>query len=189
MKTLTTNLIVIAFLAACGGGDDDGGMPATPDAGTNPSSDGAVTTGDPMCPSGTTRLVLTGAHAVDMANVSPVEVSGNVTGVAGTDGTDLVTFGLRQAFAAHLESLGEHDVAEKNLMFYQHPSGTDCAFAPLGVCKGFFAMAGTFTVLEVAPRYRATFTLSDLYERALTDSDPGAAIAGSITGCLDVPAP
>jgi hypothetical protein len=44
-------------------------------------------------------------------------------------------------------------------------------------------------VLEVQPRYRATFMLSDLSERHDTTNQAGAPLAGTISGCLDVAAP
>jgi len=41
-------------------------------------------------------------------------------------------------------------------------------------------------VIEVQPRYRATFELSDLRERTDYTNQPGPVMAGTITGCIDV---
>ena len=56
-----------------------------------------------------------------------------------------------------------------------------------GVCSGFLANAGTYTVTQLTPTYDATFSLTMLYE---SDGETvGAAIDGEVTGCLSVPNP
>ena len=53
------------------------------------------------------------------------------------------------------------------------------------ICSGFYAQSGTFTVIQIHPRYQATFALGDLYERRDNSGANGAAMTGTITGCID----
>lgn len=141
------------------------------------------------CPRGADRLSLHGAFAVDTASVAFVTSAGKLVGVAGSHAGNPFAFSVRDVLHQDLSTVGDHDVVATNLKYFEAPSGTDCATAPAGTCRGFFALAGTYTVLELQPRYRATFALADLRERHDITNQAGAPLAGTITGCLDVPAP
>lgn len=140
-----------------------------------------------MCTPGNDRLVIGGVFSIDTQQIANVTVSGKVVGVGGQHGGNTVAFSVRDTLADDVATLGVHDVATTNMKQLEVPPGSDCSIA--GACTGFFALSGTFTVLEVQPRYRATFTLGDLHERHDNTNTEGPAIAGTVTGCLDVQAP
>jgi|MudIll2142460700_1097286.scaffolds.fasta_scaffold13930_3 hypothetical protein len=163
--------LVLASLVGCGDPTDSSSVP---DASTSVGNCGG---GD--------RFVLDGPVMFTTSSVGPVTTNNKVSGVAGLLGTsELYTFSARNPLV-DLDALGPHDVASVNLKYLRGPQGADCSTAA-GGCRGFFALAGTYTVIEVQPRYRATFELSDLRERTDYSNQPGPAMAGTITGCLDV---
>jgi hypothetical protein len=173
---MPNRLIALVFVAACGGTPE----PAVVDAPT--SSDAAVDTpvvaGD--CSTGE-HVTLQGAFALDVASAAVVTLSDKVIGVGGapTPGT-IYTLSVRRPTMTDLDAVGVHDVATTNLKYL---TGTGCSTA--GACSGFFALGGTVTVTETSPRYRATFTLTDLYHHDDTSDQLGAPIAGTITGCVN----
>jgi hypothetical protein len=111
-----------------------------------------------------------------------------INGIGGrATNTDVISFGTN-VFGAELETLGDHDVTVQNIDSIRSPyapSNLHTCDPGNTVCHGFFAHAGTYTVHAVHPRYQATFTLSDLYDRSDNTSPPGAPLAGTITGCVD----
>ncbi len=131
------------------------------------------------------RFVLDGAVVFETSSVGPVTVDGKIAGVNGLlASSELYTFSSRNPLV-DLDAVGARDVASLNLKYLRTPQGADCSTAA-GGCRGFFALGGTYTVIEVQPRYRATFELSDLRERTDYTNQPGPAMAGTITGCIDV---
>ena len=164
-------ILASILLAACGNSAADDTATDAPAAAT------CNGTGD--------HFVLTGPIAVESTSFGLVTVNAKVTGIAGAmPNTDLVAFSVRSALAADLDALGDHDVATQNIMELRAPFNTSCD-AGNTVCHGFFATAGTITVAQVHPRYQATVTLTNLFERSDNSGPPGAAIAGTITGCVD----
>lgn len=173
---LTFVLVIVWLLAAC---EHDSNVGTEVDA---PAASGT-------CTPGNDRLLIDGAFVVDTQMVGFVTVGGKVIGVAGQHAGKTLGFTVRDVLADDVDALGDHDVAAANMKHLEGPPATDCATAPLGTCIGFFALAGTFTVTEVQPRYRATFTLSELHERHDSSDQLGSALAGTVTGCIDVQAP
>jgi hypothetical protein len=162
-------ILVTLLLAACSNSADD------------TATDAAVST----CTGGGDHFVMTGAIAADSVSFGLVTVNSKVTGIAGAAAnTDLIAFSVRSALSADLDALGDHDIATQNIMELRAPFNTSCDTGNT-VCHGFFAQAGTLTVAAVHPRYQATFTLSNLFERSDNSGPPGAAIAGAIAGCVD----
>ena len=113
-------------------------------------------------------LVTSGGHVVGMGGSAP--------------NTDVLSFNT--LLLEELDTLGDHDIAVENLQALRAPFNQSCDTGNT-VCHGFFADAGTYTVHALHPRYQATFTLSDLYERSDNTGPRGAAIAGTIAGCVD----
>ena len=112
-----------------------------------------------------------------------VTSAGKVIGMAGSAfNTDVLSFNTK--VFKELDTVGDHDVATENIMALRAPFNYSCETGNT-MCHGFFANAGTYTVHALHPRYQATFTLSDLYERSDNSGPPGPAIAGTITGCVD----
>jgi hypothetical protein len=71
------------------------------------------------------------------------------------------------------------------MSFVREPlSGLCSADTP---CPGWYAFAGAYHVISVHPRYRATFTLTDLRARQYASDPPGDPIDGTIVGCVDAP--
>jgi len=183
-KRVPQLLVVMSLsLAACGDPAAVG-----PDAPTS-TADAALDAVTAACLPGTDRLSLHGAFEVETSSVAYVTSAGKIIGVGGVTAGKSFAFSVRDVVHADVDTLGDHDVAATNLKFLEMTPGSDCATAPAGSCTGFFALAGTYTVIEVQPRYRATFTLSDLSERHDNTNQAGAPLAGTITGCLDVAAP
>jgi hypothetical protein len=152
----------------------------TPDAAGSP--DAPV---DTSCGGGADHFAFTGAMSVDSPSFGFVTVNSKVAGVAGAASSgEIVSFGPRHILDVDLEALGDHDVAVANFMELRGPYNMSCDTGNT-VCNGFYAQAGTYTVLSVHPRYHATFTLSALQERHDNSGTPGPAMAGSITGCVD----
>lgn len=174
MKPIKLAFAFAITLTACGSdGTDETGDNTTPDA-----------TASANCAAGDDRFVLAGSVAVESSSVAPVWSDSKVIGVNGAmPSAELFAFTTR-SFADHLDAVGTHDVANVNLRYLAIPSGADCS-TPSGGCRGFFALGGTYTVVEVQPRYRATFELTHLRERVDDSDQPGAAIVGTITGCID----
>ncbi len=136
------------------------------------------------CDGTSDQFAFTGAISAEHVSFGFTKSNGKIVGTGGAaHNSDLIAFNLRD-LQFELETLGDHDVAVENLTALRGPLGASCE-AGNTVCHGFFALAGTFTVEQVIPRYRARFTLSDLRERNDNFSPPGAAIAGTIAGCID----
>ena len=175
-------LVVMSLsLAACGDPASVG-----PDAPAT-TADAALDAVASACSPTIDRLSLRGAFEVETSSVAYVTSAGKVVGVAGVVAGKSFAFSVRDVVHADVDALGDHDVAATNLKFLEMTPGSDCSTA--GSCTGFFALAGTYTVLEVQPRYRATFSLSDLSERHDNTNQAGAPLPGTISGCLDVAAP
>ena len=153
---------LLGVLVACGGDKHD-------------STDAPQNTAE--CDGTSDRFLMTGPIAVDTNNFGFVTVGGKIAGLGGSASTDVVSFVLRNGVANDLES--DRDVANANLMYFREP------LAGCGDCTGFYALAGSYHVVSLAPRYEATFTLSDLHERHAAQDPPGASIAGTITGCVN----
>ncbi|MBS1122530.1 MAG: hypothetical protein H6Q90_4758 [Deltaproteobacteria bacterium] len=184
----TTFAIAVAWLLA--GCEHDSNVGSTVDAAqstADSSIDGPPQSG--ACTPGNDRLLMNGAFVLDTQTITYVTVGGKVAGFGGPHGGDTVSFSVRSALTQDLDALGDHDVATTNMKFLEQPTGVDCSTAPAGTCNGFFALAGTFTVTQIQPRYRATFTLTDLREHHDITDQLGAPIAGTVTGCLDVQGP
>lgn len=175
-------LAFLPLLAACGHDSTIGSVEvdAAGTIGPEPLAD---------CATGTERLAITGAYKLDTQSAAPVTREGSVIGLNGLHASNIYAFSVRNAITQDVGTVGTYDLSTTNLKHLEFPAGTDCDTAPAGTCKGFFALAGTFVVKSVQPRYRATFTLTDLRERTTSGGAPGAAIAGTATGCLDVAAP
>ena len=128
-------------------------------------------------------FVYSGAFAFEAYDFGMVTSGGKVVGLAGSAlNTDLLAFNTRPI--TELETLGDHDIAVQNITALRAPFDQSCDTGN-SVCHGFYAQAGTYTVHAVHPRYQATFTLSNLFERSDNSGPPGASIAGTITGCVD----
>jgi hypothetical protein len=128
-------------------------------------------------------FVFSGAVAFQAYDFGMVTSNGQIVGLAGSAlNTDVMTFNSRGL--TELQTIGAHDIAVQNLTALRAPFNQSCDTGNT-VCHGFFARAGTYTVLAVHPRYQVTFTLSDLTARTDNAGPPGAAIAGSIAGCID----
>lgn len=174
---MSNRLLCLVLLGACGGSHEPAAVdapPGSPDA----AVDTPVVTGD--CSSGE-HVTLQGAFTLDVPSAAVVTLSDKVIGVGGapTPGT-IYTLSVRRPTMTDLDAVGVHDVATTNLKYL---AGSGCSTA--GACTGFFALGGTVTVTETTPRYRATFTLTDLYHHDDTSDQLGAPIAGTITGCVN----
>jgi hypothetical protein len=172
--------VVMVVAAGCSGNAHDRADVDAPP----PSIDAAIDSPTALCAGGD-QIVLTGAWSLDTSTLAVVTVDGKATGVNGShiEG-GFFLFGTRISFGGDLEALGTHDIATKNLKYLQKPNGASCATP--GTCEGFFAMGGSYMVTQVHSRYQATFTLADLFQHNDSSDTPGAPIAGTITGCVDV---
>jgi hypothetical protein len=170
--------LALASLVGC---SDTADPVSIPDASNTVDAPTSVGT----CGDGVNRFVLDGAVTFETGSVGPITVDGKIAGVGSPLGSgEFYAFSSRNPLV-DLDSMGLHDIATLNLKYLRGPQGADCSTAA-GGCRGFFALAGTYSVIEVQPRYRATFELTDLRERTDYTNAPGPAIAGTITGCLDV---
>lgn len=171
---------LLVALSACG---DTEPSTATPDAAT-PTADAPASVGD--CSGGGDQFVLSGPVSIESSSLGPVTVEGKVAGFSGaTSSGRIFTFTKRHVpLDGDFESVGSHDVTTEPIKFLDKPFEGDCSTAADG-CSGFFALAGTVTVTAIAPRFVATFELTDLYARSDNSDAPGPAIAGTITGCVD----
>lgn len=178
---------IVSLLAACEHDSTVGSQVDAPGATGDGAIDGVTQPG--TCILGNDRLLFGGPFVVDTMTVAYVTISDKVVGVAAQQSGKTLSFTVRNALTQNLDTIGDHDVATTNLKHLEIPSGADCDTDPPGTCNGFFALAGTFSVTQIQPRYRATFILTDLRERHDNTNVLGPAIAGTITGCLDVQAP
>jgi hypothetical protein len=170
---------------ACGGGDDTSGGPDAP-PGPPDGPPGAPDARPTDCAGDADRILIDGAYSFVHGSPGLVTIDGKVIGVSGAipgQPPKTYSFVIRDIAAGDLDTVGAHDVAAQNLKFLEQPSGG----CDTGGCTGFFAKAGTYTVTESAPRYRATFTLSDLAARTDATDTEGPALAGTITGCINAP--
>ena len=166
-------ILAYCCLAACGSNTPNGDSPD------------AAAVVDTSCGGGTDHFAFTGAVTVDSPSFGFITVNQKVNGVAGaTQASEVMSFAPRHIINVDLEVLGAHDVAVENFMELVAPLNASCDTGTFD-CTGFYATAGTYTVLSVHPRYHATFTLSSLFERHDNSGVPGPAMAGSITGCVD----
>lgn len=141
------------------------------------------------CDGASDAFVFSGTAEFVAYDFGLVTSGGKVVGMAGSaTNADLLSFNLTN-FTLELETLGDHDVAAEHLtslrMPYDPASNGHTCDPGNSVCHGFYAEAGTYTVLAVHPRYQATFTLSNLLDRTDNSSPPGAPLTGTITGCVD----
>jgi hypothetical protein len=176
---------VLVGAAACGSNTpgNSGEEPAAVDAPAE-SSDAAVDALLALCAGGD-QMVLAGAWSLDTKALAVITVAGKATGINGSHMEGgFFLFSTRSLVGLDLEALGTHDISAKNLKYLQKPNGASCATP--GTCAGFFATGGSYTVGQVHPRYQATFTLTDLFQHNDSGDTPGAPIAGTITGCVDV---
>jgi len=165
-------LVACGSLVACGDPTGD------PSAGADASS---VAT----CGTGGEHVVLAGAVALDSASAGTITVDGKVGGINGRSTIGrFYALNLRDIVGGgNLDSVGDHDIAMLPLKYIDKAPDVDCSQP--SACRGFFALAGTWTVIETLPRYRASFVLSDLYRHDDTTNQLGAAMAGTVTGCVD----
>jgi hypothetical protein len=128
------------------------------------------------------EIELHGPVSLATRSAATVTSGGKIAGVNGSAGANrLYVLNVRPTAGKDLDAVGTYDVAMVPLQYLDQPLG-GCSGA--AACIGFFALAGTIEVTAVQPRFRATFTLRDLRERADSNSSPGAAIPGEITGCV-----
>jgi hypothetical protein len=167
MPSIVSGLMVVG----CGGGEDP---PVTTDA-----------TQALDCEGGGDRFVLEGPVAIESTSLGPITVEGKVAGFSGAaGGGDVFGFSKRHTpFDGDFDALGAHDIAGVHVKYLQFPFNADCSVA--GSCHGFIALAGTVTVHELSPRFRATFDLTELFARSDNSDVQGAPLAGAITGCVD----
>lgn len=164
---------LFVFLAACG--SDPHQAPDAPTA--MPDAPAAAS----PCTAGH-ELELHGAFEAISPSAGVVTIDGKASGVAGGASGDVVTFAIRE-WHPGIDLETDRDVADVNLAYLREPYMGSCAPTP---CEGFYAFSGTFHVLALHPRYQATFVLGDLRARHTATDAPGDAIAGSVTGCIDV---
>jgi hypothetical protein len=158
-------LVAISSITACAAEEEDNDPPST-------------------CAS--ERLSMTGAFDVETSSVSTFTLSGSVIGVAGfVPPSSSYSFVAREPAAAPLGTVGTYDVAATNLSYLTGSASANCAMPDQ--CEGFVAMSGTFEVVSTEP-YRATFTLGTLHEYDGSSSTLGAAMTGTIEGCLEAAA-
>jgi hypothetical protein len=172
------SLWIPIFLAGCSPESEVG---AQLDAATQQPADapGAVNS----CGGTGNTLTYSGAVSFDAYDFGMVTSNSIIVGFAASSlNADVLTFNSRTL--TDLQALGDHDIATNNLTAMRGPFNTECSTGNT-VCHGFYADAGTYTVHAVHPRYQVTFTISNLFDRTDNESGPGAAIAGSITGCVD----
>jgi hypothetical protein len=171
------SLFVTIFLAGCQPvsqvGAQTDAAPGTADAPIDNTCSG---TGDSFVYTG----AITAFQAYDFGLVTS---NGLVVGFAGSaTNADVLAFNTKAL--AEIDTVGDHDVATENITALRAPFNVSCDTGNT-MCHGFYAQAGTYTVHAAHPRYQATFTLSNLFERTDNSSPPGAQIAGTITGCVD----
>src|SRR5262249_1996725 len=106
-----------------------------------------------------------------------------ITGFNGAADDDVIALSLRDYIHFDLET--DRDVAIANLKYFRVP----LAGCSLGTCSGFYALAGSYRVTALHPGYQATFSLDDLHEHRAPTDEPGAAIPGSVDGCIDLASP
>lgn len=134
------------------------------------------------------RQRMSGAFEADTPSVATVKLGGVVIGTGGfAPGAELKSyaFTLRDITHGELQTVGTHDVAIAALKYVTATATANCQLP--GQCLGFVALDGTFEVLESSPRYRATFTLGQLHAYDDASTSAGAAISGTVTGCIDAP--
>ena len=177
MTTSLRLVLIAASLTAC---NHDSSVGNEVDA----AGSGIDGTLSDACQAGSERLVITGAYTLDTASAATVTRNGTVIGLNGQVAGKTYALGVRDALTQDLGTVGTFDVATTNIKHLEIPPQINCDTTQ-GLCKGFFALAGTFVVTSVQPRYHATFTLTDLRQRTTTSGAPGPAIAGTATGCID----
>ena len=175
-RATLARLVATLGLVGCGGDAHPDTVDAAPTADADPTA---------RCPGGA-HLALRGAVVLDTSSIAAATVNAKVVGVAGLAGADEIVLSLRHAVPGDLATVGSYDVATTNLKYLDMASGSACA---PGTCTGFFAVAGTYTVAQVQPRYQATFVLTQLLAHDDISDQAGAPIAGTVTGCIDVSSP
>jgi hypothetical protein len=132
------------------------------------------------------RLSMTGAFDVETSSVSIYKLSGSVIGVAGfASPSASYSFVVRESTAAQVGMIGAYDVAATNLAYLEGSATANCQMP--GQCDGFVATSGTFEVVSTEP-YRATFSLANLHAYDGSSTTLGAAMSGTIEGCLEAAA-
>ena len=169
MASVKLPILITTCLVACGG-DKHEGQPDAPDQIAD-------------CGGTTDRFLMTGPFTIDTPNFGFVTVNSKIAGMMGaaTPSTDIAALTLGNVIANDLES--DHDIASANLKYIREPLNSHCS--DTATCEGFFAMSGSYHVVALTPRYQATFTLGDLHEHHSGTDQPGPAIAGTISGCVN----
>lgn len=114
-----------------------------------------------------------GAFELEVASAAASTYGGHVIAFVGAATPQrYYSLSLRHVTMGNFDAVGDYNIATQNLKYFEED-------------HGFFALAGTLHVTEVSPRYRATFELTDLHHHDDTSDTMGAAIAGSVTGCVN----
>ena len=139
---------------------------------------------------GSTRLSIQGALTVSSTDATVWKNgSGGVIGISGRSSAGKDYWFRRDGDLGDgsFSAVQTYDVSAYpyRLNYIEAAAGSDCSEGFGVACTGFHARAGSFTVTEVSPVFRAVFELSDLY----ADDDPSGPIVGTISGCVAVPNP
>ena len=187
--------LALVLLAACNHdssvGSNHPDAPSSPDSG----SGGSDSMQQPVECTGTKLFAMNGpvvAAHIEATKPLMFVLGGQTNDVMGARGelTDGTFFYMRRDgdFGdGDLAQIGNYDVSQYpyNIQFSHAPVAHEGCESTPG-CADWLAVSGTFSVTQVQPVYRATFTLSMLCEG---DSPGGTPITGSVTGCLAVPNP
>jgi hypothetical protein len=187
-------ILIAAHLALSGCGDGVKRHPGhepgdveqdTPDAATD-ADDPDASLEVPPCDY-EEGLVLTGAFDETSLAPDPELYQGKIIGFSGALGSgDEFLFRRDGDYSdGDIQDIGTYDVSTypHNFVFMSGPEISECESADN--CGGFYALDGFFTVTQLTPRYEATFRFTSLHEGG--GEDPGAPMAGEVTGCLSVP--
>jgi hypothetical protein len=177
-------------LGGCGDGvrSDPGHEPGeveddTPDAAIEaPDSSLEV----PSCGEGE-GLILSGAFDETSLAPEPVVFDYKLTGFSGdlAGGDEFLLGRDGDSSDGDLLEIRTYDVSTYpyNFVFVKGPAIDQCESADN--CGGFYALDGYFTVTQITPTYEAKFRFTALHEGG--GENPGAPMAGEVTGCLSFP--
>ncbi len=178
-RGMFTGWLLVASLVGCGGGGE--GDPRANDAGA------------PTCGSDGIRFALNGAfHASSKDAVLYENSKGGIVGLAGTVGASQFLFRRDGDLGdGDFESVTTYDVSQYpyNVVYVESPMLAGCENSGGASCSGFYALAGAFTVTQVSPTYKATFSLRMLRDGAAIEGTPGSPMDGEVTGCIQMPNP
>ena len=196
---MITNRTLFALLAVTACEHDSSVGHDQPDAQSSTSGDAkaadAATSQPPAVCTGTTKFAMNGPMASQHHETSETPAfmyGGDADQIVGAFGALAggMFFSMRRDgdFSdGHLETVTSYDVSQYpyNILFSTAPVAHEgCEGTPS--CSDWVAVAGTYTVTQVMPVYRGTFTLSMLREG---DSPSGTPIPGSVAGCFAIPNP